>query len=71
MSAGQAKVAAALIGEDPRLLDGMDLSKCHAAALESGHGDLALYLSSIIDQREILGVMQDAAASASRWLARL
>ena len=50
-NAGHVNVATLLIGRDPRILDGVDLSKCHAAALDRAHGGLASYLSAIIDQR--------------------
>ena len=70
MAAGQAKVAAILIEQEPRLLDGMDISKCLALAMENKHEDLAAYLSSIIDRKELLGMEQDRPAS-SRGLARL
>ena len=71
MDAGHAKVAALLAEEEPRLLDGVDLSKCHAAALERGHGDVASYLSSLMDHRELLGVSACAAACGGRRRARL
>ena len=53
LESGHANVAALLIEQEPRLLDGVDLSKGHAAALERGHGDVASYLSSLMDQREL------------------
>ena len=62
MVAGQAKVAALLIEAEPRLLDGVNLPKCLAEALENSYGDLASYLSSIIDQRELVDVAPDASA---------
>ena len=66
-------MAALMIEEEPRLLDGINLPKCLAEALENRHGDLASYLSSIIDQREILGVALGApdATECGRWRARL
>ena len=60
---GHAKVAAVLIGEEPRLLDKINLSQCLAAARENGHGNLASYLSAIIDQRELSGMDHDGLAS--------
>lgn len=63
IEAGRAETAALLIEEEPRLLDGLNLSQCLALAIENEHGDLARFLSSIIDQREILGVVPDRASS--------
>ena len=57
---GHAKVAAVLIGEEPRLLDKVNLPKCLAAALEKGHGDVASYLSSLMNQKELSSVAPDA-----------
>lgn len=51
MILGHAKVAALLIGDEPRLLDGMDLSQCVSAAHENEHEELAELLLSIIDKR--------------------
>lgn len=53
MSAGQAKVAALLIGEEPRLLDGVDLLGRREAAIKNNHGDMASLLLSIEDQKEL------------------
>ena len=39
----------------------VDLSKCLADAHKKGHGDLAAYLSSIMEQRALGGVAQNAA----------
>ena len=70
--AGQAKMAALLIEEEPRLLDGVDVSKCLAVALEKGQKDMAGLLSSIIDKRELMDVAPDAPACGGRiWPARL
>ena len=68
--AGQAKMAALLIEQEPMLLDGVDVSKCLVGAQEKSHGDLAAYLSSIIDQSELSGIAPDRSAS-SRWVTRL
>ena len=68
---GSAKVAALVIAEEPRLLEGVDFSKCIAEALENSHGDLASYLSSIIEQRELVGVAPNAAACGGHRHARL
>ena len=70
IKAGNAELAALLIAEEPRLLDGVDLSQCLAAALESGHVDMAGFMSSIIEQREILKVVPEQPAR-SLGLARL
>ena len=51
---GRFEMAAVLIGQEPRLLARMDLRKCIEVALESGQGDLAAYLSSLIDKKELL-----------------
>lgn len=37
-------------------LDGVDLSKCIQAARENDHADMADFLSSIIEQRALLGM---------------
>ena len=58
MTAGHARVASRLIEEEPRLLDGMDLSKCLVVALENGQEDMAGLLSSIIDKRELVASRQ-------------
>ena len=70
LESGHANVAALLIEEEPRLLDGVDLSKCLAGARENGHGGLAAYLSSIIEQKAILGVLRERPAR-TLGLARL
>ena len=69
--AGQAKVAALLVEEDPGVLEGVDLSKCLAEAHKKGRADLAAYLSSIMEQRALGGVDPDAAACGRRPHARL
>ena len=69
IESGQAKMAALLIGEEPRLLDGVDLSKCLAAAREKDHMDMAALLWSIIEQKELLAVEQDR--PRRRGLARI
>ena len=56
---GHANVAALLIEQEPRLLDGVDLAKQLETAVENDHGDLASYLLSIIDQRELLAVARN------------
>ena len=71
MAKGDSKIAALLIGEAAELIDEMDLSKCLAAAVKKKHGDLASYLSSIIEQRELVGVAPGAAACGGRRHARL
>ena len=71
IESGQATMAALLVEAEPRLLDKINLSQRLAAALENGHGNLASYLSSIIDEREILGVAQDAQACTGSRHARL
>ena len=68
---GSAKVAALLIAEEPRLLDGVNLSQCLVAAQEGGHVNIASYLSSIIEQKELVGVASDGAACGGRRHARL
>ena len=68
---GRANMAAVLIEQEPRLLDGINLPKCLAVALENGHEDMAGFLSSIIDQRELAGVAQDAEACGGPRHARL
>ena len=55
IKAGGARMAALLIEEEPRLLDGVNLSKCLAAAIENERGEMASYLSSLIDKKELLG----------------
>ena len=70
LEAGRATVAALLIEEEPRLLDGVDLLKCLAAALENDHLDMAALLSSIIDKKELLEVALNRPRS-SLGLARL
>lgn len=60
---GRAKMAALLIEEEPRLLDGINLSKCLAEALAQKHSALASYFSAIIDQRALSGIDQNRAAS--------
>ena len=70
IEAGRAKVAALLIGENPRLVDGLNLSKCIAAAIEKDHADMAAFLSTIIEQKAILGVLPEQPARSPR-LARL
>ena len=67
---GSAKVAALLIADDPRILDGADLQKCLASALEKGHGDMAGFLLSIMDQKELLAIAPDQTARGPT-LARL
>ena len=57
---GHANVAAVLIEQEPRLIDGMDLSRCHAAALENNHGNLASCLSSLIEKRELSAMAANA-----------
>ena len=61
---GQAEVAAVLIEQAPRLLDGVNLSKCIAVALEKGQKEMAGLLSSIIEQRVILDLVPNRPASA-------
>lgn len=56
IQAGSSKMAALLIEHEPRLIDGMDLSKSIALAIESDHADMAGFLSSVIEQRELLGM---------------
>ena len=56
---GCAKVAAVLIGAEPRLLDGINLPKCLAEALAKEHRALAAYLSAIMEQRELSGMGQN------------
>ena len=70
INAGSFKMAALLIGEEPQLLEGLDLSKCVAAARENGHADLASYFSAIMDQKELLEIAADrpARSLARPWL---
>ena len=68
---GQAKMAALFIAEAPRIFDGVDLSKHLAAARKNGHADMAGLLSSIMDQKELVGVASDGAACGGRRHARL
>ena len=65
MDEGESKIAALLIEQEPGCVDGVDLSKCLAAAHKKGHADLAAFLSSIIEQRE-LGVAANRAHSSLR-----
>ena len=68
---GHENVAALLIEEEPKLLDGVDLSECLAAARKRGHHDLAAYVSSIMDQKALVDVAPDASACGGRRHARL
>ena len=56
VKAGRSKMAALLIEHEPGLIYGLDLQKGIALALENDHADMALFLSSIIEQRDLLGM---------------
>ena len=56
---GHARVAALMIEAEPRLLDEICLPKCLAEAFENCHGDLASYLSAIIDEKELSSIAQN------------
>lgn len=59
---GHAKVAALLIAQAPKLLDGINLSKGLAVSIAKGHADMAGLLSSIVEQRELLAIVQNPLA---------
>ena len=59
VSAGQAKVAAILIGEERTLLDGVDLLLLREAAIKNSHWDMASLLLSIADQKELSSLAPD------------
>ena len=54
-----------------KLVLGVDLPKRLASALEMDRGDVAAYLWSILDQKELVGVAPDVAACGGRRHARL
>ena len=69
MKSGSAEVVEMLVGEEPEVLDGTDLSQCLATAIERERGDLACFFLAIVDQSELLGIVPDRSAN-SRWVAR-
>ena len=68
---GHAKVAALLIGEEPNLLEGIDLPQNLSVALGKGWVDMAGLLSSIMEQKELLGMDQNRPARSRPVAARL
>lgn len=65
LSSGHADVAMLMVDNEPRLLDGVDLEQWVSKAIEKQRFDLARYLSSIIDKRQLSDIVGKRPACGS------
>ena len=63
---GCAKVAAAMLDSDPRLLESLDLPQALSKATSAGHAQLAGLLSSIIDRQALSATLASTDVAPSR-----